>query len=102
MKKLINDPADVVDAALAGMAAAHSELRVDAKQRVVVRADAPIVGKVGLVSGGGSGHEPLHAGFVGHGMLDAACAGEIFTSPCRTRFSRPPPLWTPGPGCCTL
>ncbi|WP_327142819.1 dihydroxyacetone kinase subunit DhaK [Nocardia sp. NBC_01327] len=81
MKKLINDPADVVDAALAGMAAAHSELRVDAKQRVVVRADAPIVGKVGLVSGGGSGHEPLHAGFVGHGMLDAACAGEIFTSP---------------------
>ncbi|MET9488987.1 dihydroxyacetone kinase subunit DhaK [Nocardia sp. NPDC006630] len=81
MKKLINDPADVVDAALAGMAAAHPELRVDAKQRVVVRADAPVAGKVGLVSGGGSGHEPLHAGFVGHGMLDAACAGEIFTSP---------------------
>ncbi|WP_405134225.1 dihydroxyacetone kinase subunit DhaK [Nocardia sp. NBC_01388] len=81
MKKLINDPADVVDAALAGMAAAHPELRVDAKQRVVVRADAPVAGKVGLVSGGGSGHEPLHAGFVGRGMLDAACAGEIFTSP---------------------
>ncbi|WP_330184267.1 dihydroxyacetone kinase subunit DhaK [Nocardia sp. NBC_01503] len=81
MKKLINDPADVVDAALAGMAAAHPELRVDAEQRVVLRADAPVPGKVGLVSGGGSGHEPLHAGFVGHGMLDAACAGEIFTSP---------------------
>ncbi|WP_067826328.1 dihydroxyacetone kinase subunit DhaK [Nocardia inohanensis] len=81
MKKLINKPADVVDAALAGMAAAHPELRVDAKQRVVVRADAPVPGKVGLVSGGGSGHEPLHAGFVGPGMLDAACAGEIFTSP---------------------
>ncbi|WP_067720432.1 dihydroxyacetone kinase subunit DhaK [Nocardia yamanashiensis] len=81
MKKLINKPADVVDAALAGMAAAHPELRVDAKARVVIRADAPVPGKVGLVSGGGSGHEPLHAGFVGPGMLDAACAGEIFTSP---------------------
>ncbi|MEV6770732.1 dihydroxyacetone kinase subunit DhaK [Nocardia sp. NPDC051030] len=81
MKKLINDPAEVVDAALAGMAAAHPELRVDAKQRLVIRGDAPVAGKVGLVSGGGSGHEPLHAGFVGLGMLDAACAGEIFTSP---------------------
>ncbi|QLY30953.1 dihydroxyacetone kinase subunit DhaK [Nocardia huaxiensis] len=81
MKKLINDPGEVVDAALAGLAAAHPDLRVDAKQRIVVRADAPVAGKVGLVSGGGSGHEPLHAGFVGHGMLDAACPGEIFTSP---------------------
>lgn len=81
MKKLINDPAEVVDAALAGLAAAHPELRVDVKQRIVVRADAPITGKVGLVSGGGSGHEPLHGGFVGFGMLDAACPGEIFTSP---------------------
>ncbi|MFE2956326.1 dihydroxyacetone kinase subunit DhaK [Nocardia tengchongensis] len=81
MKKLINDPAGVVDAALAGMAAAHPELRVDAKQRIIVRADAPRPGKVGLVSGGGSGHEPLHGGFVGFGMLDAACPGEIFTSP---------------------
>ncbi|WP_040814303.1 dihydroxyacetone kinase subunit DhaK [Nocardia concava] len=81
MKKLINDPAEVVDAALAGMAAAHPELRVDVKQRIVVRGDAPVPGKVGLVSGGGSGHEPLHGGFVGLGMLDAACPGEIFTSP---------------------
>ncbi|MFI1915658.1 dihydroxyacetone kinase subunit DhaK [Nocardia sp. NPDC020380] len=81
MKKLINDPAEVVEAALAGMAAAHPELRVDVKQRIVVRADAPVAGKVGLVSGGGSGHEPLHGGFVGFGMLDAACPGEIFTSP---------------------
>ncbi|MBL1073106.1 dihydroxyacetone kinase subunit DhaK [Nocardia sp. 2] len=81
MKKLINDPGEVVDAALAGMAAAHPELRVDAKARIVVRGDAPVAGKVGLVSGGGSGHEPLHAGFVGFGMLDAACPGEIFTSP---------------------
>jgi phosphoenolpyruvate---glycerone phosphotransferase subunit DhaK len=81
MKKLINDPASVVTEALLGMAAAHPELAVDVDLRVVRRADAPQRGKVGLVSGGGSGHEPLHAGFVGPGMLDAACAGEIFTSP---------------------
>jgi dihydroxyacetone kinase-like protein len=81
MKKLINDPADVVAEALRGMAAAHPELRVDHENRVVLRGDAPVRGKVGLVSGGGSGHEPMHAGFVGMGMLDAACAGEVFTSP---------------------
>ena len=81
MKKLINDPADVVAEALRGIAAAHPELRVDHDQRVVFRRDAPVPGKVGLVSGGGSGHEPMHAGFVGPGMLDAACAGEVFTSP---------------------
>ncbi|WP_369135104.1 dihydroxyacetone kinase subunit DhaK [Modestobacter sp. I12A-02662] len=81
MKKLINATADVVPEALRGMAAAHPELRVDVDNRVVVRGDAPVRGKVGLVSGGGSGHEPMHAGFVGPGMLDAACAGEVFTSP---------------------
>ncbi len=81
MKKLINDPSDVVPQALAGLAAAHPDLRVDLDHRIVVRADRPRSGKVGLVSGGGSGHEPLHAGFVGPGMLDAACCGEIFTSP---------------------
>src|SRR5215212_10638857 len=81
VKKLINDPADVVRDALRGMAAAHPELRIDVDQRFVVRADAPQQGKVGLVSGGGSGHEPLHAGFVGLGMLDAACPGQVFTSP---------------------
>jgi dihydroxyacetone kinase-like protein len=81
MKKLINDPADVVAEALRGVAAAHPELRVDHDNRVVLRGDAPRQGKVGLVSGGGSGHEPMHAGFVGMGMLDAACAGEVFTSP---------------------
>ncbi|WP_163510938.1 dihydroxyacetone kinase subunit DhaK [Fodinicola acaciae] len=81
MKKLINDPANVVAEALAGFQAAHPDVRVDHDNRVVYRADAPRLGKVGLVSGGGSGHEPLHAGFVGAGMLDAACAGEIFTSP---------------------
>ncbi len=81
MKKLINDPQDVVAEALLGIAAAHPDLRVDHRNRIVSRADAPRPGKVGLVSGGGSGHEPLHAGFVGPGMLDAACAGEVFTSP---------------------
>src|SRR5947209_19847719 len=81
MKKFINDPADVVPDALRGVAAAHPELRVDHANKIVFRGDAPVGGKVGLVSGGGSGHEPLHAGFVGVGMLDAACAGEIFTSP---------------------
>jgi dihydroxyacetone kinase-like protein len=81
MKKLINDPADVVSEALAGIEAAHPDLRVDHANKVIHRADAPRSGKVGLVSGGGSGHEPLHGGFVGLGMLDAACAGEVFTSP---------------------
>lgn len=81
MRKLINDPAKVVTDALRGLAAAHPELSVDLESGVVVRADAPRRGKVGLVSGGGSGHEPLHVGFVGPGMLDAACPGEVFTSP---------------------
>jgi dihydroxyacetone kinase-like protein len=81
MKKVLNDPQDVVAEALLGIEAAHPELRVDHAHRVVYRADAPRRGKVGLVSGGGSGHEPLHGGFVGLGMLDAACAGEVFTSP---------------------
>ncbi|HEV7727666.1 MAG TPA: dihydroxyacetone kinase subunit DhaK [Modestobacter sp.] len=81
MKKLINDPSDVVSDALRGIAAAHPELRVDHENRIVFRGDAPVQGKVGLVSGGGSGHEPMHGGFVGAGMLDAACAGEVFTSP---------------------
>ncbi len=81
MKKFINAPEDVVREALAGVAAAHPELRVDFVNQIVVRADAPRPGKVGLISGGGSGHEPLHGGFVGAGMLDAACPGEVFTSP---------------------
>jgi dihydroxyacetone kinase-like protein len=81
MKKLINHPDTVVTDALAGMAAAHPSLSVDLENRVITRAGQPAAGKVGLVSGGGSGHEPLHGGFVGYGMLDAACAGEVFTSP---------------------
>ena len=82
MKKLINQPDDVVRDALMGMAAAHPNLiRVDVEQQVIVRSDAPVNGKVGVISGGGSGHEPMHGGYVGRGMLDAACPGAIFTSP---------------------
>ncbi|WTQ61364.1 dihydroxyacetone kinase subunit DhaK [Streptomyces sp. NBC_00158] len=81
MKMLINSPDSVVTDALRGMAAAHPELDVDVERQVVVRRDARAGGRVGLVSGGGSGHEPLHAGFVGPGMLSAACAGAVFTSP---------------------
>jgi len=82
MKKLINDPADVVREALQGMEAAHSDLiNVTYDPYTIVRKDAPVQGKVALVSGGGSGHEPMHGGFVGMGMLDAACPGEVFTSP---------------------
>jgi dihydroxyacetone kinase-like protein len=82
MKKLINQPEDVVKEALAGMAAAHPNLlKIDIEQQIIVRKDAPIPGKVGVISGGGSGHEPMHGGFVGRGMLDAACPGAVFTSP---------------------
>src|SRR5215203_1226597 len=82
MKKVINAPERVVEDMLRGMELAHSGLiRVIPEANVVVRADAPVQGKVALVSGGGSGHEPTHGGFVGPGMLDAACAGAVFTSP---------------------
>src|SRR5437879_1219930 len=82
MRKFLNDPARVVRGSLAGLAAAHPDLvRYDAAAQIIVRKDAPRRGKVALISGGGSGHEPLHGGFVGHGMLDAACPGEVFTSP---------------------
>ncbi|WP_454157230.1 dihydroxyacetone kinase subunit DhaK [Microbacterium lacticum] len=80
MKKLINSPDTVVADALRGVAAAHPELTVDHENRLVI-SNAPRESRVALISGGGSGHEPLHSGFVGAGMLDAACAGEIFTSP---------------------
>jgi dihydroxyacetone kinase-like protein len=82
MKKLINSPDAVVREALEGMEAAHGDrLRINYEPYYVVRADAPVQGKVGIISGGGSGHEPMHGGFVGRGMLDAACPGEVFTSP---------------------
>ncbi|MDX3077123.1 dihydroxyacetone kinase subunit DhaK [Streptomyces sp. NPDC088354] len=88
MKMLINVPETVVADALRGVAAAHPELTVDIDNRVVIRKDAPVAGKVGLVSGGGAGHEPLHVGFVGHGMLDGACPGEVFTSPVPDQMVR--------------
>ena len=82
MKKLINHPDNVVRESLEGFAAAHANMvRVNFDPAYVVRADAPVQGKVGVLSGGGSGHEPMHGGYVGVGMLDAACPGAIFTSP---------------------
>jgi len=81
MKKLLNAPEDVRNESLRGVAAAHPELSVDFETRVIYRGTPKADGKVALISGGGSGHEPLHGGFVGLGMLDAACAGEVFTSP---------------------
>jgi dihydroxyacetone kinase-like protein len=82
MKKLINSPENVVREELEGIALAHADrVRVSLDPFYIVRKDAPVKGKVGLVSGGGSGHEPMHGGFVGLGMLDAACPGHVFTSP---------------------
>ena len=81
MKKLINAPEDVLADSLRGLALSHPELEVDLANRVILRSTRKDEGKVALLSGGGSGHEPLHGGFVGAGMLDAACAGEVFTSP---------------------
>jgi len=81
MKKLINSPDDVLAEALRGVDAADENVRVDHTHRVIFRAEPTRPGKVAVISGGGSGHEPLHGGFVGVGMLDAACAGQVFTSP---------------------
>ena len=82
MKKLINRPEDVVKESLAGIAAAYPDLiKVQYDPNFLYRADAPVQGKVAVISGSGSGHEPLHTGCVGYGMLDAACPGEVFTAP---------------------
>ncbi len=82
MKKIINDPSAVVVESLRGLALAHADLlTVVEDPALVVRADAPVHGKVAIISGGGSGHEPMHGGLVGPGMLDAACPGAVFTSP---------------------
>jgi dihydroxyacetone kinase-like protein len=82
MKKLINDPKSVVEEAVAGFEAAHGDIVTVSHDPIyIARKDAPVAGKVGIVSGGGSGHEPLHGGFVGFGMLDAAVPGPVFTSP---------------------
>ncbi|WP_435095369.1 dihydroxyacetone kinase subunit DhaK [Halarchaeum sp. P4] len=87
MEKLINDPTDYVDEMLDGMVAAHDSLRRLDGTDVVVRADGPVDGKVAVVSGGGSGHEPTHGGYVGDGMLDGAAAGAVFTSPTADELS---------------
>jgi dihydroxyacetone kinase-like protein len=82
MKKLMNAVENILIESLEGFAAAHADLvRLSHDPTFVARAAAPVQGKVALISGGGSGHEPLHAGFVGYGMLDAACPGQVFTSP---------------------
>ena len=81
MKKLINSPDSVIADALKGIEASDDNVRIDHDNRVIYRREAMDSGKVALISGGGSGHEPMHGGFVGLGMLDAACAGEMFTSP---------------------
>jgi dihydroxyacetone kinase-like protein len=82
VKKLINKPDDVVREELEGLALAYPQIiKVHYDPNFVYRADAPVKGKVGVISGGGSGHEPMHGGLVGHGMLHAACPGEVFTSP---------------------
>lgn len=103
MKKLINSTEDVVKESLAGVAAAHADLvKVHYDPDFVVRADAPVQGKVGIVSGGGSGHEPMHGGFVGMGMLDAACPGDVFTSPTPDQMEAPPKRSMAARACCTL
>ena len=85
MKKLINNPESVVSECAGGYASLASRvIRVDFENQIIVRADAPVRGKVGLISGGGSGHEPMHGGFVGHGMFDAR-PGAVFTSPVQIR-----------------
>src|SRR5437764_4668055 len=81
MKKLINAAESVLSESLAGFCAAHSDIVRMGEQAPFVLRRNLIPGKVALISGGGSGHEPLHTGFVGYGMLDAACPGQVFTSP---------------------
>ena len=84
MKKLINRVEDVLSEQLAGLAKAHPELRLHQDPVYVTRADAPVAGKVALLSGGGSGHEPMHCGYIGQGMLSGACPGKF--SPPRRRI----------------
>ena len=87
MKKFINDPNLVVDEMVEGYVDAHKDkVRALSEARVVVRKDAPVNGKVGIVTGGGSGHKPAFIGYVGKGMVDAVAAGEIFTSPPAIAF----------------
>jgi dihydroxyacetone kinase-like protein len=81
MKKILNDPANYVDEMLEGMVAAHPEIYAQPMRRVIARAGGARAGKVGVVTGGGSGHLPVFAGYVGKGLLDAAAIGDVFASP---------------------
>src|ERR1043165_794932 len=99
MKKLINSPEPMLSESLAGFAAAHSELVALDTAKRFVRRRASHAGKVALISGGGSGHEPLHLGFVGHGMLDAACPGQVFTSPTPDQIAEAAAAVDTGAGC---
>lgn len=82
MKKIINDPENIINQMLKGLYKANQDkVKINEDMKIIYRKDLPIKGKVGLISGGGSGHEPAHAGYVGDGMLDCAICGEIFTSP---------------------
>src|SRR5271157_4853912 len=98
MKKLINAVDDVLAESLDGFAAAHADLVVLGEERKYLRRRTLTPGKVALISGGGSGHEPLHAGFVGFGMLDAACPGQIFTSPTPDQMAAAVEAVDQGPG----
>jgi dihydroxyacetone kinase-like protein len=99
VKKLINSPDTILAESLDGFAAAHADILVLGEERKFVRRRAPVPGKVALISGGGSGHEPLHAGFVGHGMLDAACPGQVFTSPTPDQMLAAAEAVDTGAGC---
>ena len=102
MKKLINAPATILAESLDGFAAAHADIVTLGDERKFVRRKALKPGKVALISGGGSGHEPLHAGFVGHGMLDAACPGQVFTSPTPDQMiAAAEAVDTPAPASCS-
>lgn len=99
MKMLINVAETVVADALRGMAAAHPELVVDVENRVIARRDAPVEGKVAIVSGGGSGHEPLHGGSWGTGCCRPPVRVRCSRRRCPTRWCGPRPPWTAAPGC---
>src|SRR5216110_4008683 len=99
MKKLINGADTVLEESLDGFAAAHADILLLGAERKFVRRKTLRPGKVALISGGGSGHEPLHGGFVGHGMLDAACPGQVFTSPTPDQMLAAAQAVDTGAGC---
>lgn len=101
MKKLMNGAATILSESLDGFAAAHADILTLSTDRKFLRRKTLKQGKVALLSGGGSGHEPLHGGFVGMGMLDAACPGQIFTSPTPDQMVEAIAESIPAPACCS-